>query len=553
MDKKSVLAIVLIAALWMVYFVVFKPEKPAQKQAVKKVEQKEGAAEKTDKPGRAPVAIKTVGPAGAEKHIDVTTKKFMFTLSNRGAAITGCTYTDRNIDLIARRNPYGAKGNLDFSLHFSDDEFLNGNDLQNALWNQRHDGNRVAFYTDFIMGGVPVRLEKIYAFKEDGYGFSVEYRLKNNGRTPISFPGGSFTVSPGEILGPSLDYNNTYNRVMGIYSVDGSFKKADKGGGGFLFGCGSSSDDEPLKTVAGTVNWAGVMSRYFLAIMVPEGVAGSGMVHDNRKMHGFRTGLRMAARDLAPGKELSQNFKVYLGEKNKKMLASVDASIVDAADVSKIIEPIRNFVLWCLMTINRPIGNLGWALVIFSLLTKIVFMPLTIKSTESMKKMQQLTPKLNELKAKYKDKPDQMQKEMMKLYRDNKVNPMGGCFPLLLQMPFFFALYSALIDSIDLWRAPFILWMKDLSMPDTVFTYSGFNLNILPILMTASTFLQQKLTTVDTGGQQKAMMMIMPFMFIFIFWSMPSGLVLYWALQNLFQILHQLFINYRAKKKNAEA
>jgi len=145
-----------------------------------------------------------------------------------------------------------------------------------------------------------------------------------------------------------------------------------------------------------------------------------------------------------------------------------------------------------------------------------------------------------------------MQKEMMKLYKENKVNPMGGCFPLLLQMPFFFALYSALIDSIDLWRAPFILWMKDLSMPDTVLTVSGFDLNILPIVMTATTFVQQKLSTVDTGGQQKMLMMMMPLMFIFIFWSMPSGLVLYWALQNIFQIAHQLFINYRSKEEKAK-
>ena len=206
-------------------------------------------------------------------------------------------------------------------------------------------------------------------------------------------------------------------------------------------------------------------------------------------------------------------------------------------------------MIWCLLAINKYIGNLGWSLVLFSLLSKIVFMPLTIKSNESMKKMQQLTPKLNEIKAKYKDKPDLMQKEMMKLYRENKVNPMGGCFPLLLQMPFFFALYSALINSIDLWNAPFIFWMKDLSMPDTVATVAGFSLNILPIIMTGTTFLQQKLSTVEAAGQQKALMMIMPLMFIFIFWNMPSGLVLYWALQNVFQIMHQLFINYRAKAK----
>jgi len=319
-----------------------------------------------------------------------------------------------------------------------------------------------------------------------------------------------------------------------------------------MLGCGSSSNGEPLKKETGKINWAGVMSRYFLLIMIPEDSAGKSVVHDNRKQTGFRTGMYIDMGALAPGKEIKKSFKIYLGEKDKKNLAATDKSIIDAADVSKLIEPIRDFVIWCLMSINRLVGNLGWALVIFSIITKVVFMPLTIKSTESMKKMQQLTPMLNELKVKYKDKPDQMQKEMMKLYKENKVNPMGGCFPLLLQMPFFFALYSALIDSIDLWHAPFILWMKDLSMPDTVLSISGFDLNILPILMTASTFFQQKLTTVDTGGQQKIMMMMMPLVFIFIFWSMPSGLVLYWALQNIFQIAQQLFINYRSKGKKSE-
>ena len=167
-----------------------------------------------------------------------------------------------------------------------------------------------------------------------------------------------------------------------------------------------------------------------------------------------------------------------------------------------------------------------------------------------MKKMQLITPKINELRAKYKDKPDVLQKETLKLYQENKVNPLGGCLPILVQMPFFFALYSALVNSIDLWNAPFIFWMKDLSMPDTVATVAGFNINILPIIMTLTTYLQQKMSTVDTGSQQqKIMMSLMPLMFIFIFWSMPSGLVLYWTLQNIFQIVNQLVVNWRGKKE----
>jgi YidC/Oxa1 family membrane protein insertase len=118
-------------------------------------------------------------------------------------------------------------------------------------------------------------------------------------------------------------------------------------------------------------------------------------------------------------------------------------------------------------------------------------------------------------------------------------------------MPFFFALYSALINSIDLWNAPFILWVKDLSMPDTVATISGFNVNILPVIMVVSTFFQTKLSTIDTGQskQQKIMMMAMPVIFIFIFWTMPSGLVLYWIMQNVLQIANQLIVNKFGKVK----
>ncbi|MCU0820918.1 MAG: YidC/Oxa1 family membrane protein insertase, partial [Spirochaetes bacterium] len=173
----------------------------------------------------------------------------------------------------------------------------------------------------------------------------------------------------------------------------------------------------------------------------------------------------------------------------------------------------------------------------------------TQKSTESMKKMQELAPKMNELKEKYKDRPDMLNKEVMKMYKTHKVNPLGGCLPLLLQMPFFFALWSALINSIDLWQAPFIFWIKDLSLPDTVLTFSGYNLNILPIIMTATSYIQQKLTTPAGGtNQQQKMMMFMPLVFIFIFWNMPSGLVLYWTLQNVLQILNQIYVNKKTEE-----
>jgi YidC/Oxa1 family membrane protein insertase len=396
-----------------------------------------------------------------------------------------------------------------------------------------------------LVDGNPIRIEKTYSFTADGYDFNVDYRFINIGKSPVKFKDGRIIFSPSDALGPNLDYSKYYNLMTGIYSIDDSYSQSAKGGGFF-----SKAGD--IKKERGNVDYVGIMSRYFLLIMIPQNFNGTEMIFDNREQSGYRTGMSAAMDEIVPGGEQSKSFRIYLGEKDKKTLKGVDPKIVKASDVSTIIEPIRYFVIWCLLSINSLIGNLGWSLIIFSILTKFVFMPLTKKSTDSMKKMQELAPQLKKLQAKYKDKPDVLQQETVKLYKENKVNPLGGCLPLVLQMPFFFGLYSGLINSIDLWNAEFMLWIKDLSMPDTIYTISGFDINILPILMTTTTIVQQKQTMVDTGNQQqKIMMYMMPVILLFVFWKMPSGLVLYWFLQNLYQIMHQFVVNKIGIKKKA--
>jgi YidC/Oxa1 family membrane protein insertase len=396
-----------------------------------------------------------------------------------------------------------------------------------------------------MVDGNPVRIEKTYSFTDNGYDFNVDYRFINTGRNPVKFNNGRVIFSPSDTLGPNLDYAKYYNLLTGIYSIDDDYSQSTKGSGFF-------TKVGDLKKENGRVDYIGIMSRYFLLIMIPQNFNGTEMLFDNREGSGFRTGMTVSMDEILPGKEQTKSFQVYLGEKDKKTLKSVDPKTVKASDVSTIIEPIRYFVIWCLLSIDSIIGNLGWSLIIFSILTKIVFMPLTKKSTDSMKKMQEIAPQLKKLQAKYKDKPEVLQQETVKLYKENKVNPLGGCLPLLLQMPFFFGLYSGLINSIDLWNAEFMLWIKDLSMPDTVYTTSGFDINILPVLMIVTTIVQQRQTMVDTGNQQQKMMMyMMPVILLFVFWKMPSGLVLYWFLQNLYQIMHQYIVNKIGMRKKA--
>ncbi len=556
MDKKTLLALGLILLVWIVWFKINPPMKtppkkePAQTEKTETGKQEAAAPEKVKKKKKTATAIKFRKKSGGEpKEVTsvIESEKYIVTLTNKGASVKSVKFKERKdkegnyLELTVPENPFKSKGVFDFTAHFDEEEFLNGSEIDNVNWSVvKSQGNSIIYQTELAFDNIPLQVQKIYSFDSNSYEFRVEYRFVNNTAKDIDLPEKKIIFSPSDVLGPSLDFKNNYNVLSGIYSIDGEFEKAGKGKGFF-------SKDQEL----GSINWVGLMSRYMVIIMIPEEFTGNEMVNDKRGGTGFRTGMIVPLKRVKAGSEVVKSFKIYLGEKNKAKLGMVSKKITDAADVSKWIEPIRYFVNWSLMGLYGLFGNLGWALVLFSIMTKIVFMPLTLKSTESMKKMQALTPKINEIKAKYKDKPDMVQKETMNLYKEHKVNPLGGCFPMLLQMPFFFGLYSALIGSIDLWNAPFIFWIKDLSMPDTVGTIAGYNLNILPILMTLSTFLQQKLTTVDTGQQQKIMMMMMPVIFIFIFWTMPSGLVLYWTLQNLFQVLHQVYVN--KKKGNATA
>ena len=555
MNKRTILAILLTAAVWIVWFAIMKPDSQTVKNAQKNKAARETVAkgEVKDSPEAAQKTVKT--PAASitksdknlkEETVTIETETFRTVFTSKGAAVKEMVLKEGNIPVTVPDSSMKARGILDFAVHFNDNEFLYGNDLDSAVWKTVSKSDKdILFATELLLNGLPLEIQKHYTMNPKGDSFTLEYVFINRGRSDMSFPGGSVIVSPADMIGPKLDYENRYNIMKGIYSLNGSYKTEDKGSGFF-------SKSGILKKEPGAIDWVGVSGRYILVLMLPSGVTGTETCMDNRVGTGYRTGMSIPVENIKAGAALNRSFTVYVGEKDKKRLEAVDPRLKGAADITMIIEPIRYFVLWCLLNLNRLFGNIGWSLVVFSLLTKIAFMPLTKKSTDSMKKMQALSPKINELKAKYKDKPDVMQKEMMKLYGENKVNPLSGCLPILLQMPFFFALYSALINSIDLWNAPFIFWIKDLSMPDTVATISGFSVNILPILMTISTFFQQKLTTVDTGQsqQQKIMMMTMPVVFIFIFWTMPSGLVLYWTLQNVFQVANQLIVNRFGKEKN---
>ena len=192
----------------------------------------------------------------------------------------------------------------------------------------------------------------------------------------------------------------------------------------------------------------------------------------------------------------------------------------------------------------RGVGNYGVAIILLTVVSKVLFYPLTVRSMRSMKAMQQLSPQINALRSKYKSDPQRLQRETMELYRQYKVNPMGGCLPMIAQVPIFYALYLALSVSVELQSAPFLcvgrlfgvdLWICDLASHDPTY--------VLPIMMGITMFIQQKMTPAAGDPRQAKMMLVMPFVFTFMFLNLPSGLVLYWTVSNVLQIAQQWYMD----------
>ena len=296
----------------------------------------------------------------------------------------------------------------------------------------------------------------------------------------------------------------------------------------------------------GTILWTGLENKYFLSALIPLQPAESVLVEKNR------FGEQKVALSVPWEGSGPYNFKLYLGPKKDQTLKEIDATLSKVIDYG-FFGPIARLIYQTLVYFARWTHNFGWAIVFLCLAVKIIFYPLTHRSFESMQKMQQqmktIQPEMDALRAKLKDNPQKLNKEIMELYRKRGVNPLAscqsGCLPMLLQMPVFFALYGVLYNSIELRGAPFLGWITDLSAKDPYY--------ILPVLMGISMFVQQKLTGMGaaSGPQQeqaKMMTMLMPVFLTWIFASLPSGVVLYWFVFNIATALQQLLI----RKKQAE-
>lgn len=300
----------------------------------------------------------------------------------------------------------------------------------------------------------------------------------------------------------------------------------------------------------GQTFWIGVQNKYFLGAIVPRDeargparlwrVAGE---HDEVAMAGEILAERAAG--LAAD---HVTYDVYVGPLDYAGLKALDLGIEGTVDLgAKWIQPIARLILGLLISLHHVIPNYGFTIILFSAAMNLLFFPLTFKSTKSMRAMSELKPQLDALKEKYKDDQTKMSEATMRLYKEAGVNPLAGCLPILVQMPIFFALYAVLFHTIELRQEPFVFWITDLSQPDVVFhlpfslPFIGTGFCILPLIMGVTSFFQSRLT-MSADPNQKAMMYMMPIMMTVIFFTMPSGLVLYWLTSNLFTISTKFFM-----------
>ncbi len=308
----------------------------------------------------------------------------------------------------------------------------------------------------------------------------------------------------------------------------------------------------------GAVQWQALTKKYLAVIVYPDAPANfSKSFTAGKGAPSVRNTLRFAPEEVSPGGALQREFLVYAGPQY----------YADLKSFGRGWEQILShgffgvFKLWLLRSIqwaHRVTGNYGWAIILITCAIKLLFTPFTHMSFESMKKMQALGPKMKALQDRHKNDQAKLSQETMALYKKNKVNPLGGCLPMLLQIPVFIAFYQVLAETVELRGEPFIFWIQDLSVQDRAYTlpftlpFLGDAVNILPLLMLGSMVWQQKLTPMSGPPEQQKMMMIMPVVFGFIFYSLPSGLVLYWFVNNMLSIFHQLFVKGKALPHHEE-
>ncbi|MDR3330759.1 MAG: membrane protein insertase YidC [Endomicrobium sp.] len=292
---------------------------------------------------------------------------------------------------------------------------------------------------------------------------------------------------------------------------------------------------------ASLYKWTAIDNRYFLVAFIPEKSMDFYKISSSKldKKHPCFINISTAIPKGISKKQYSVNF--YLGPKAYTYLKTYNLGLEKTVDFG-IFGFLGKITFVILTFFYRLTHNYGWTIVIITIIVQILVLPLTLKSLKSAAAMKRIQPIIKDIQIKYKNSPQRLQVEMLNVYRSQKVNPLGGCLPMLLQLPIFWAFFTMLRNTYELRNEGWILWIKDLSMADHFIQIGTFNVNLLPLIMGIGMFLQQKMTAVTSDPMQKRMIYLMPVIFTIMFWGFPSGLVIYWITNSIVSMIEQYFI-----------
>jgi len=394
---------------------------------------------------------------------------------------------------------------------------------------QIKDGSKSLVFTSNPINGLV--FEKKFTFQSDKYLVGLEILINNtsdapvNGELAVSLARPYLATSQYGFEGPSGWINQKLEQV-------------------------EIEDIKETGEISGDIQWIGLEDRYFISSVITKTPVPASMKMEKSRQDVVYNRLIQTVGEIPAAGHQKFEYFVFIGPKSTKLLSEVGYNLKNAIDFGWF-DIIAKPCLWLMNWLYGFIPNYGIAIIILTLITKIILWPLGTKSYRSMSDMKRLQPLMAEIRERYKNDRPRMNQEIMQLYRIYKVNPVGGCLPMLFQIPVFFALYRMLYSAIELRHAPFFGWITDLSAPDRLFNFGftiplmepPYGIPVLTIVMGATMFIQQKMSPAPGDPAQAKMMMFMPIVFTFIFINFSSGLVLYWLVNNIFSIAQQYYIS----------
>ncbi|MGC8774888.1 MAG: membrane protein insertase YidC [Chlorobaculum sp.] len=555
MDRNSVIGFALIAAIMIVWLQFMKPE---QKMELEKaaaprevVQQPAGNGAPAASPAMA--ATENLGAfakasTGTEQIITVNNDLFTAKLSSKGATLKSLVFK-KHFDVNGK--PFNLvsssdKGALSMLFLSNDGKRIDTRDLYfrslDAKTSETVTG-KATLAVSFVLDVDAARsITVTYTFTGDSYVVDYDLKLDGFGST---IAGNEYQLDwdGGLVYSEKDKVDESHNAIASAYL-----------GGGLLKLDAKDSKQRYQEEESGKADWVAVRNKYFVAALIPqrttEGVFLEGTKKSGIEFENYVAALKM--RVPAGQNVVDDHYRLYVGPLDYNTVKSLHVGLEKIMDFGWdwLTRPFAEYLILPIFNwMNKVVPNFGLIIIIFAFLIKLVTWPLSLASTKSMKKMSALQPMMKELQEKYKDNPAKLQSELGRIYKEAGVNPLGGCLPTVIQMPLLFAMFYVFRSSIQLRQHGF-LWVKDLSVPDSVFNFGfalplyGDHIAIMPILMAVTVFFQQKITpSAQSNEQMKIMMWMFPAMMLLFFNNMPAGLALYYLMFNIFSIAQQAYIN----------